>query len=201
VISDPADLIRVVADPLRLSILGRAAEGRVSLDELSESFGVPKKKVVEAIGKLRALGLVDNELRLVPDVLRSVAAELPTAAEAAATIVEGPWSGDERDILRRFFSGTRLVEIPTSRAKRLLVLERLAQEFEPGLRYEESAVSFTLQLFHRDYAALRRYLVDEGFLTRADGVYWRTGGRFASREMANGGFDTRQPGGGRATGH
>jgi hypothetical protein len=24
---------------------------------------------------------------------------------------------------------------------------------------------------------LRRYLVDEGFLTRADGVYWRTGGR------------------------
>jgi hypothetical protein len=69
------------------------------------------------------------------------------------------------------------VEIPASRAKRLLVLERLVQEFEPGLRYDEREVNFTLQLFHPDYASLRRYLVDEGFLTRAEGVYWRTGGR------------------------
>ena len=27
-----------------------------------------------------------------------------------------------------------------------------------------------------DYAALRRYLVDEGFLTREGGIYWRSGG-------------------------
>jgi hypothetical protein len=32
-------------------------------------------------------------------------------------------------------------------------------------------------MFHADYAALRRHLVDEGLVTRADGVYWRTGGR------------------------
>ena len=30
--------------------------------------------------------------------------------------------------------------------------------------------------FFADYAALRRYLVDEGFLARAEGSYWRTGG-------------------------
>jgi len=29
---------------------------------------------------------------------------------------------------------------------------------------------------HPDHAALRRYLVDEGFLERAGGIYWRTGG-------------------------
>jgi len=27
-----------------------------------------------------------------------------------------------------------------------------------------------------DHAALRRYLVDEGFLSRQAGVYWRSGG-------------------------
>ncbi|MGA9595228.1 MAG: DUF2087 domain-containing protein [Acidimicrobiia bacterium] len=179
---DPADLIRVVADPLRMSILGRAAEGRVSLTELAESFDVPKKKVVQALGSLRAAGLIDEQLRLVVEVLRSVAAELPTPPEAAEAITRGPWNEAERDVLRRFFSGTRLVEVPTNRSKRHLILERLAQEFEPGLRYEESAVSFRLQLFHPDYAALRRYLVDEGFLTRADGVYWRTGGRYPAGE-------------------
>jgi len=81
------------------------------------------------------------------------------------------------DVLSRFFAGRRLTQIPSSRSKRLLVLERLALEFEPGLRYEEREVDFTLQLFHADYASLRRYLVDEGLMTRAEGVYWRTGGR------------------------
>jgi len=81
-------------------------------------------------------------------------------------------------VLSRFFRGSRLEAVPTQHAKRLIVLERLAQEFEPGLRYSERAVSFTLQLWYPDYAALRRYLVDEGFLTRADGFYWRTGGRY-----------------------
>jgi hypothetical protein len=32
-------------------------------------------------------------------------------------------------------------------------------------------------LFYPDHTTLRRYLVDEGLLTRAEGVYWRTGGR------------------------
>ena len=33
-----------------------------------------------------------------------------------------------------------------------------------------------LKAFHADYAVLRRYLVDEGFLARDHEVYWRVGG-------------------------
>ena len=33
-----------------------------------------------------------------------------------------------------------------------------------------------LRPFHPDVAALRRYLVEEGFLDRGDGLYWRSGG-------------------------
>ena len=177
-IEDPADIIRVVADPLRLSLLGRAAEGKLELDEVARSLDVPKRKVAEAVGKLRAAGLIDQDMRLEADRLQAIAAKLPTAEGVAASIIAGPWSDEERDVLGRFFSGTRLTEIPSSRQKRLVVLERLAQEFEPGYRYQERDVNFTLQVFHADYAALRRYMVDEGLLTRAEGVYWRSGGRY-----------------------
>ncbi len=177
-LDDPADLIRLVADPLRLALLGRAAEGRVAIDEVAEVFDLPKRKVAEAVGKLRATGLIDDELRLVGDELQRLVRGLPTAEAAAAVITDGPWSDDEKQVLARFFSGARLVEIPASRAKRRLVLERLAQEFEPGFRYQERDVNFTLQLFHSDYASLRRYMVEEGIMTRAEGVYWRTGGRY-----------------------
>ncbi|MCB2223909.1 MAG: DUF2087 domain-containing protein [Actinobacteria bacterium] len=91
--------------------------------------------------------------------------------------LEGPWTDEEAAVLSRFFAGTRLTSIPSARGKRRLVLERLAMEFEPGLRYREREVNLTLEAFHPDYTSLRRYLVDEGLLTREDGVYWRTGGR------------------------
>ncbi len=60
--------------------------------------------------------------------------------------------------------------------KRLVVLDHLAQVFEPGVRYPEQEVGVLLRAFHPDHASLRRHLVDEGFLSRADGVYWRSGG-------------------------
>ena len=61
--------------------------------------------------------------------------------------------------------------------KRRVVLERIALEFEPGVRYAEREVNAIVGRFATDHAALRRYLVDEGFLAREAGVYWRTGGR------------------------
>ena len=70
----------------------------------------------------------------------------------------------------------RLHTIPTKHAKLLVVLDFLAQSFEPGMRYPEAQVNEILTEFHPDYAALRRYLVENGFLDRSDNVYWRSGG-------------------------
>ncbi len=84
---------------------------------------------------------------------------------------------DSATVLQRFLGADgRLVSIPRRRAKLLVVLDRLAQEFEPGRVFPESEVVATLTRFHDDHAALRRYLVDEHFLTREDGYYWRSGG-------------------------
>jgi hypothetical protein len=82
----------------------------------------------------------------------------------------------EVDVLGRFLKDGRLTVIPAKAAKRRLVLDHLAQMFEPGRRYPEAEVNALLQRVHPDTAALRRYLVDEGFMARADGVYWRIGG-------------------------
>jgi hypothetical protein len=84
---------------------------------------------------------------------------------------------DDAAILRTFFDAQgRLVTVPAKRGKRLVVLDHLAQRFEPGERYSETEVNNRLREAHDDVAALRRYLVDEGFLSREAGVYWRTGG-------------------------
>jgi hypothetical protein len=79
--------------------------------------------------------------------------------------------------LRPYVKDGRISAMPAKRAARLLLLDHVAQAFEPGRRYPEVAVNEVLKALYADHAALRRYLVDENLLSRTpDGVYWRSGG-------------------------
>ncbi len=84
-------------------------------------------------------------------------------------------SAEER-VLRAFLVDGRLTTTAIRRDKRLIVLNYIAAVFEPGVRYAEKDVNVALRAFHDDYAALRRYLVDEELLSREGNVYWRSGG-------------------------
>jgi hypothetical protein len=79
--------------------------------------------------------------------------------------------------LRRYVRDGRISVMPAKRAARLLLLDQVAQAFEPGRRYSELAVNEVLNSLYDDHATLRRYLVDEELLSRTpDGTYWRSGG-------------------------
>jgi hypothetical protein len=83
---------------------------------------------------------------------------------------------DAARVLSTFLKDGCLMSVPTKHSKRLVVLDHIAQEFEPGRTYPEADVNTILLKYHDDYPALRRYLVEEGFLARESNVYWRTGG-------------------------
>jgi hypothetical protein len=178
---DPLDLLRLLLDPDRLAVVGAVARAPASVDELGELTGRPRDEVLRTLAPLVQATLVggpDPDGRYHLDVVawREVARALPQDAPASPRVAFG-MTEDEAQVLGRFFRGERLVELPSQRAKRLVVLERLALEFEPGRRYLEAEVNDLLHRFHDDHATLRRQLVDEGLLDRAAGEYWRAGGR------------------------
>ncbi len=78
--------------------------------------------------------------------------------------------------LRVFVRGGKLEALPSRRSTRLALLIEIAHAFEPGVRYSEREVNRVLGAIHPDYAALRRYLIDEDLMERAQGMYWRIGG-------------------------
>jgi len=84
-------------------------------------------------------------------------------------------------------AGGRLVSIPVQRKKRMAVLRWLVEDFQPGRQYAEAEVNRVLARRHPDFAALRRYLVDEELMQRSRSVYWRTG------SVPNVGFDPPWP--------
>jgi len=84
---------------------------------------------------------------------------------------------DPPDQLRPFVRAGRIAALPAKRSRRRQLLNQVAQAFEPGRRYPEPAVDEVLKSLFDDHCALRRYLIDEDFLSRTpDGEYWRSGG-------------------------
>ena len=99
---------------------------------------------------------------------------LSTPGESASRAVAGRLDREEQ--LKPFVRDGRIIALPVRPVKRRLLLDCVAQAFEPGLRFPEAAVDDVLKVLCDDHGALRRYLVDEGFLSRQAGVYWRSGG-------------------------
>ena len=82
-------------------------------------------------------------------------------------------------VLRNFLDDDgRLHTIPSKHASCWSCSTGWPRSSSPARRYPESEVNDVLQRFHPDHAALRRYLVENDFLTREDGSYWRSGGTF-----------------------
>jgi hypothetical protein len=150
---------------------------------VAERAGLEPRAAARALSRLVAGGLLDGEAgkgyRVRTEALQ--AAAIPPAAETERT--EGD-EGQGDEVLRRFVHNGRLLAMPAAHGKLQVVLDHLAALFEPGRRYPEPEVNELLGRYHPDYALLRRHLVDDGFLDRADEkagsrtvkVYWRTGG-------------------------
>jgi hypothetical protein len=180
VTEEPDDVLRALADPERLSIAGLLARAPRTAADVREELGLPDARLRKHLNRLTTAGVARLEsdrrtYRLDADTLRRVAEAVGPPRDAGLAL--GAASEDEESVLRTFFHNARLTEIPAKESKRRIVLERIAVEFDPGVRYDEKEVNVIVGRFFNDYAALRRYLVDEGFLSRDHGVYWRTGGR------------------------
>ncbi|MFN8167823.1 MAG: DUF2087 domain-containing protein [Candidatus Nanopelagicales bacterium] len=87
-----------------------------------------------------------------------------------------PTPPSAEQVLRAHTRDGRIVSMPAKWSRRLVLLDVVAQGFEPGEVYDETEVNAVLRPWWDDVAALRRYLVDAGMLGREDGRYWRTGG-------------------------
>ena len=83
------------------------------------------------------------------------------------------YSYDER-VVFAFIKDGRLVSIPARHKKRAVILRYLVDQCFPDDRdYPEKEVNQRLALFHPDVAAIRRFMVEDGLLTRLGGEYRR----------------------------
>ncbi len=178
--------MNALSDASRLRIVGLLADGRrMAVEQLATALKVTPATVVHHLKKLREASLVesharppymDYSLRLgrlseIGASRHRIAREQSGADEVDETLPDWATPADAK-VLRAFFDGERLTSIPVQHSKRLVVLRHLAQTvFETRRKYPEKEVNQRLAVRPSDAASLRRYLVDEGFMSRNQGVY------------------------------
>jgi hypothetical protein len=174
----PRELVGLLADDDRRRVIAALVLGASDTDAVRQAAGLDARAAGKALQRLLDAGLVvrgdDGTLHLLGEAFALAAR---AEAEREPRSVEHADEPAERArVLRAFVRDGRLVSIPAVHAKRMIVLDWLAQRFEPGRRYSEQMVNLILGQVHPDTASLRRYMVDADILSRDHGEYWRSGG-------------------------
>jgi hypothetical protein len=192
----PALVLGRLADARRLRVLAAVALGASGVGAIAERTELTEDEVARALAHLVGIGLVrqgagglEVDLRVLADAARAASTprERPT--------IEGA-TPEQEAVVRNFVAPSgRLSSLPAREGKRRLVLEWVANRFEPGRDYGEREVNGVLLGVFDDPASLRRYLVDAGLLEREAGTYRRVAASAGRRVSA-----TRSPRGASSTG-
>ncbi len=170
--------LKVLADESRLRILGILASHDASVDELAAGLNLKAPTISHHLARLRDLGLVSmrtegnsHVYHFRPETLATLNQRLTPRAlsEISPDPKADAW---KQKVLRDFFEGQVLKEIPASRKKRQVVLQWLAGQFHLGTRYPEAQVNEIIRRHHPDFATLRRELIAARLMDRESGIYW-----------------------------
>jgi hypothetical protein len=186
----------LLATQERLKVVAALALGATTMAEVAGTAGLDARQAAQALARLRSGGLVEQGAegtwRLRSEVFPAAAAEAPARDGPDGAVDHGTSDAQAAKVLRTFMPDGRLLAFPASHAKRRILLDHVARAFEPGHDYAEREVDAVLRAFCEpagrprggevaggmpaDHVTLRRYLVDDGFLSREGGRYWRSGG-------------------------
>ena len=142
----PGEVVGLLADGDRLRVVAALVLGSTSLAEVQDRTGLGARAAGRALARLVDAGLVESDVhgfRLREEELRLSGREA-AASRRVADEEHGDQPPEVARVLRAFVRDGRLLSIPAAKSKRLVVLDLLAQEFEPGRRYSEKQVNLIL---------------------------------------------------------
>jgi DNA-binding transcriptional ArsR family regulator len=171
---------KIMGDKSRLKIVGVLAQGETSVSDLATLVGLKEPTVSHHLTKLSQVGLVSKRVdgnthlyRLESQRLEELSKKIYTSEGIRAISSPVDESTYERKVLRAFTEGSKLLQIPASRKKRLVILQWLLQDFEQERKYPEKEVNERLLQHRWDSATLRREFIANKLMARERGIYWR----------------------------
>lgn len=173
-------LFKCLADKSRLQILKSLALEDMYVERLAERLGLTASTVSFHLKKLSEAGAVSSYKNqyytmytLCREIFEANILDILQEASDEAAIQDQRDAQYRQKVIDSFFEYGKLKSIPAQRKKERIILEVIAEAFEPNRTYTEREVNLLIADFHDDFCTIRRDMISEKLLARENGVYWR----------------------------
>jgi hypothetical protein len=173
---------KVLGNESRLKILGLLANGERSVGELAALLDLKEPTVSHHLAMMKELGLATMRAEGNTHIYRLDVKSLENMSKGIftqsnlATLVDESNDMWEQKVRQTFIEGQRIKAIPAQYKKQLVLLKWLAEKFARDKEYTEKEVNEIIKPYHPDTAWFRRSLIEEKFMAREKGIYWRLPG-------------------------
>ncbi|MEM8778865.1 MAG: metalloregulator ArsR/SmtB family transcription factor [Cyanobacteria bacterium P01_G01_bin.49] len=174
------NFFKALANENRLKLVGILSQTECSVEDLAAQLQLKEPTVSHHLMKLKELNLVEMRsqgnthlYKLNVDTLSGLNKSLFTSEQMANWIEDIPAEAWEEKVLRSYINGDRIIEIPASRKKRLVILKWLVNKFDLGRTYREKEINEIIKRHHPDSATLRREFIGYNLMKRERGIYER----------------------------
>ncbi|MCU7499487.1 MAG: DUF2087 domain-containing protein [Ignavibacteria bacterium] len=191
-IKESISIMKALGDESRLLIVNSLVEKPMYLEELAKLLNLSESTVSFHMKKLEASGLVCRKkeqyyavFHINKDIFSSTLEDIISFVNVEKPLQDERMKEYRKKVIDSYFSGGKLLRIPSQHKKRLIILEEIVKLFDRSRTYPEKDVDSMLEEVNEDYCSLRRYFIDEGMMNRERGSY-----RVSPRFRNNSGTDT-----------
>ena len=176
-----AKFFKALGHPVRLLILNLLQMKPRHGEELATILNLKPATISHHLAKLSEVGLITSKkdqyyqtYSLIGETLKRTLSEMVHLPQSGLReeIEEDAY---RKKVIQTFFKRGRLLRIPTQVKKQRIVMEKIAEEFEPDHAYPERELNHVLLDYHEDVATLRRSLISFKLMEREHGVYRKVG--------------------------
>lgn len=177
--TDAIKLFKCLADKSRLQILKSLLNEDMYVERLAERLGLTPPTISFHLKKLEDAGAVKSykdQYYTMYSICRDVfmTSIIDIISEESTEVGEQNEREEayRRKVIEAFIEYGKLKSIPAQRKKKRIILELIAEKFEPGRHYTEREVNIIIADFNDDFCTLRRDMISEGILKREKSEYW-----------------------------
>ncbi len=168
-------LLKLLADETRLSILNLLLIEDSYVEKLACELSLTPATICYHLKKLESAGVVNctrSQFYMIYSLNREIFDKPLYELIQKDVSVMSAEEKYEKEVLSHFFKYGKLVQIPTQRKKREIVLSEMAKRLEKGRVYSEKEINEVILAFHEDYCTIRREMIACGIVAREKESYW-----------------------------
>lgn len=170
------ELLKLLADETRLEILNILLKEDSYVEKIACELFLTPATICYHLKKMESAGVVNcsrSQFYMIYSIDRDIfdkpLYELIKKDDAAVDTEEKY----KKEVISHFFKYGRLIQLPTQRKKREIVLFEILKQFETDREYGEKEVNEIILRYHEDFCTIRREMIAFGMMTRDHEIYRR----------------------------